>query len=126
MIFFFFAVIFMYVGRKVGWSLSRHVLARSHVPSAFVFALVWGVLVAALMYVLIQWQSPNVVLRWIMGYALASYVAIPNFGLVKIPPGVDPSREYISTILSTVPLILYIIAMAALVLSGFKLPVGSG
>lgn len=125
MIFFFAAVVFMYIGRKVGWGLSKRVLVRAHIPSTFVFAIAWGAFVAGLMYALIQWQSPNVVLRWVMGYALGSYVAIPNFGLVKIPPGVDPRRENVTTILSTVPLIVYVIAMLALVFSGIHFPVGS-
>jgi hypothetical protein len=35
------------------------------------------------MDVLIGWLHPNVVIKWIMGFALAAYVAIPNYGLLQ-------------------------------------------
>ncbi len=31
---------------------------------------------------LIGWLHPNVLLKWILGFALAAYVSIPNYGLV--------------------------------------------
>lgn len=114
----------MYVGRKLGWSFSKSVISSAPVPLAVAFAVVWGVAIAIAMHALINWQQPSLILRWVMGYALASYVAIPNYGLIGIPPGVDERREAVSTILSTVAVIAYIAAMCAL--SFFHVPLWAG
>jgi hypothetical protein len=81
MVFFFIAIIFMYIGRKLGWSLSRAVLYTSSPVTSGIISAIWGVGVAFLIFSLIRWQHPNIILKIIMGYALGWYVAIPNFGL---------------------------------------------
>jgi hypothetical protein len=100
MVFFFIAIIFMYVGRKVGWSLSRTVLYTSSSATAGIVSAIWGIAVAILMFSLIRWQEPNIILKIIMGYALGWYVAIPNFGLLQkgsIPEEAKPRHLMIST-----------------------------
>jgi hypothetical protein len=83
MTFFFIALGVMYVGRKLGWALSKSVLYTAPLAASIVLCVVWGVAVAAAIRGLIDWQQPGAVLRWIMGYALGGYVAIPNFGLLN-------------------------------------------
>lgn len=79
----------MYLGRKLGWALSRRVLYRAPTVFAVIAAVAWGGGVAGSMFGLIDWQQPGALLKWVMGSALGAYVAIPNFGLVtdaSIPP----------------------------------------
>ena len=42
---------------------------------------VWGVVVGYGMSYLIGATHPNLILRWIFGFGLGAYVAVPNFGL---------------------------------------------
>lgn len=82
MIFFFMAIGFMMLGRKVGWAFSKAIPYRSPVGATALVALSWGGAVALAMRYMIDWQHPGAILRWVMGYALGAYVAIPNFGLL--------------------------------------------
>jgi hypothetical protein len=73
----------------------------------------WGVGVAVLMRILLNWQQPGAVLRWLMGYALAAYVSIPNYGLLdesSIPEHAILRHKMISNL----PLFSYIAAAVAL------------
>jgi hypothetical protein len=83
MTFFFLSVVLMLFGRQLGWALSRSVLYSASDWIAGLLACGWGALVAAAIRGLIDWQSPGAVLRWIMGYALGLYVAVPNFGSIS-------------------------------------------
>jgi hypothetical protein len=107
MTFFFFALGFMWGGRKLGWALSRALLYNAPVAVAVTLSLAWGIVVAGAMRAVLNWQEPGAVLRWIMGYALAAYVAIPNFGLLveSSIPG-DATRRH--ALVSNLPLITYI------------------
>ena len=83
MLFFFVALVGMYVGRRLGWYLSKNWLYTVHVGIAAIVCVFWGILVAYSVNLLINWQEPGLILKIIMGYALGCYVAIPNFGLFK-------------------------------------------
>lgn len=76
------ALLFMYVGRRVGWALSRNFLYHAPIVVSFLMGAGWGVGVGIGMSGLIGWLQPNVLLKWILGFALAAYVSIPNFGLI--------------------------------------------
>jgi hypothetical protein len=82
MAFFFIAFGFMFVGRKLGWALSRAVLYSAPIAVSILLCVLWGAAIAATIRGLINLLNPGFVLRWIMGYALGLYVAIPNFGLL--------------------------------------------
>lgn len=116
MVFFFVAMIFLYIGRKVGWALSRGVLYTASLPTLVLLCVVWGGAVALVVRFGIDAQQPQVVLRWIMGYALGAYVAIPNYGLVD--KSTIPDEALVQdTLMTMVPLLTYIagsIAMAVI------------
>lgn len=109
MIFFFIALVLMYIGRKMGWALSRSLLYTAPIGVALMACFVWGTLIAFAMYSLIQWQQPGLILKVVFGYALGAYVSIPNFGLISestIPQN-EMTRHYM---ISLVPSIAYVIS----------------
>ena len=114
MIFFILAFVFLCVGRKIGWTLSRRYLYTT--PSyggAVIACAMWGLAVAVIIFALIRWQDPNMILKIIMGYALGGYVAIPNFGLIKketIHNGAKPRHDLISNL----PIVAYSISIVVL------------
>lgn len=117
MVFFLIAVVLMLVGRKVGWALSRRALYPAPAGVAAPFCVLWGYIVALGMRSLIDYQHPGLILRWIMGYALAAYVAIPNYGLfdeATIPD--HAARRHM--LVSNLPLSVYIAASIALAFAG--------
>jgi hypothetical protein len=83
LVFVFATFVFMMIGRKIGWGLSKAILYTAPVVLSFVGMVVWGIVVGWCMSGLIGWLHPIVVLRWIMGFALAAYVAIPNYDYFK-------------------------------------------
>lgn len=106
MAFFFLTVLFMYLGRKLGWALSRRVLYRASTVFAVIAAIAWGEVVAVSVFGLIDWQRPGTVLKWVMGYALGAYVAIPNSGLV-IDASIPPESRSRHIIVSNLPVAVY-------------------
>lgn len=121
MAFFFLTLLFMYIGRKLGWSLSRSVLYTAPVAAAVVLALALGVLVAFGMRGLLNWQQPGAVLRWIMGYALGAYVSIPNYGLL-VPSSIPEAEVPRHNLISSVPELSYLATTIAL---AFFVPYGT-
>jgi hypothetical protein len=83
MVFFLVTLVFMYVGRKIGWTLSKRILYTASPVTTGMVSAIWGMCIAILMFGLIRWQNPNIVLKIFMGYALGCYIAIPNFGLLQ-------------------------------------------
>lgn len=115
MAFFFIALGFMQVGRKLGWGLSRSALYTAPIMGSVVLCVVWGVAVATAMRGLIDWQQPGTILRWVMGYALGAYVAVPNFGLLaeSTIPAHAKNRH---ALISTLPSLVYVSSSVALAL----------
>jgi hypothetical protein len=102
-----FAVVLMYFGRRVGWLLSRASLYLHPLPVIIVECIIWGVFVAYLVHLLISWQQPHWLIRWVLGYALGAYVAVPNYGLLvesSIPDHAQPRHLTISNL----PLLAYV------------------
>jgi hypothetical protein len=105
--FVFSAFVFMFIGRYVGWALSRGVFYPAPIAVSLIGMVLWGIGVGWCMSGLIGWQHPNAVLKWIFGFALAAYVSIPNYGLVNestIPAHAQPRHMMIQW----VPFIVYI------------------
>ena len=82
MIFVLAAIAGMYVGRKIGWAVSKAFLYTSPTGVVVITCLLWGAAVAFAIHALIRWQQPNIVFKIIFGFALGAYVAIPNYGLI--------------------------------------------
>ena len=113
MVFFFITLVFMYVGRKIGWVLSKKILYTTSPVTAGLVSVIWGICIALSMFVLIRWQNPNIVLKIIMGYVLGWYIAIPNFGLFKEDSITNESRlRHLS--ISVWPSLVYILTMVLL------------
>lgn len=110
MVFFFVAIIFLYIGRKLGWALSRNILYTSSAVTSGIVSAIWGCSVALLIFLLISWQQPNIILKIIFGYALGWYVAIPNFGLYQ-EDFIPSSAKERHLLISIGPSICYLIAI---------------
>jgi len=117
MIFAAAAMVGMYVGRKLGWWLSRSVLYTAPTWFAALVCVAWGSAVAAGVSALIAWRDPGLVLRVVLGYALGAYVAIPNYGLV-VESTVPLHGRARHEIISGLPLGAYIAGLVAIRLFG--------
>ncbi len=77
---YFVALTFLgtYVGRRLGWWLSR--LSLYTAPWWFVIpcCIAWGTGVAYGVRSLCEWLQPNVILKIVFGWAQGLYVSIPN------------------------------------------------
>jgi hypothetical protein len=113
MVFFFVTLVFMYVGRKIGWAVSKRILYTASPVTAGMVSAIWGICIAILMFGLIRWQNPNIVLKIIMGYALGWYISIPNFGLIQEGSIPDGARSRHLSI-SLGPAFAYIVTMVVL------------
>ena len=82
LIFVIVAFVGMYAGRRIGWALSRNFLYSANMTAAVIACIAWGMLIACGVRALIMWQSPFWLLRWIFGYFMGAYVAVPNYGLL--------------------------------------------
>jgi hypothetical protein len=107
------SLVFMTVGRKVGWGLSKVIFYPAPAVISFINLIGWGVAVAWGMSSLIGWLQPNVVIRWIMGFALAAYVAVPNYGLLQ-ESSIPDDKQMRHRMIACVPLIVYVVTEFAL------------
>ena len=114
MFFAFLGIVVLMFGRYVGWFVSRAFLYTAPKPIAVILCIAWGVCIAFLMRILINYCEPNVYARRIMGYSLGAYVAVPNFGLIDETTITDDAQGRHSMI-SNVPFDVYIAASIALV-----------
>jgi hypothetical protein len=99
----------MYIGRRLGWALSRGVFYTVPMAISIMLCVLWGVGVAGLMRILLNWQQPGTVLRWLMGHALAAYVAIPNYGLLD-QSSIPQYAVLRHNMISVIPSLSYIVA----------------
>lgn len=100
------ALVFMVVGRMLGWWVSRVFLYSAPRFLAFLGATAWGIAVGFAMSGLIGWLHPGTALRWVLGFALGGYVAVPNYGLFSEAtiPAEDMDRH---RVISICPLLAY-------------------
>lgn len=90
-------LVFLYVGRKLGWLFSRAVLYLAPIVVTVLGTL--GAFVGIAMSGLIGWLHPGMVIKWIFGFALGAYVSVPNFGLFNestIPDSAIPRHFIVS------------------------------
>lgn len=103
------AFAFMFIGRYAGWAVSRGLLLRMPLVGVVAGCVIWGFLVAFSMSLLISEFQPGEIVRWIMGYALGCYVAIPHFGLLAD----DSDWEY-NNLATIVPILAFIVTSVVL------------
>ena len=103
------AIVFMFVGRKLGWWLSRVFFYQSNFVFAVIGVALWGVVVAIGVSWLIEWQHPGTILKWIFGFALGAYVAIPNYGLFS-QGTIPPEGQLRHNVVSNLPFVTYVFA----------------
>jgi hypothetical protein len=111
--FFLFSIVFLYVGRRSGWWLSRASLYGDPLPVIFVECVIWGGLVAYLTHALIVWHHPHWILQWVFGFGVGAYVSSPNYGLIaqgSIPDHAMPRH----TLITSLPFLIFIIASVGL------------
>ncbi len=108
MAFFFGCLASTWVGRKIGWALSRSLLYTSNWGVCIVLCLAWATGVAYALRLFILAMQPGLLLK-IFGYGAGAYISIPNFGLLDestIPPSGMPRHVFIKG----VPMFLFIVA----------------
>lgn len=89
--------------------LSRTILYQSPLPVAIVGSIIWGGFVAYLIHLLIAWQHPHWILKWIFGFALGSYVSIPNYGLLQ-ESSIPDHAMLQHSLISNLPYLTFIIS----------------
>lgn len=103
------ALAFSYIGRKLGWWISKRWCYTTPTYFAIAICVVWGSLIAVSIQALLTLLAPGTVLRWIFGYALGWYVAIPNFGLLQ-ESSIPPEAKDRHLLISTLPAGVYLLA----------------
>jgi hypothetical protein len=79
--FLFGCLIGMTILRKLGWALSRGILYTTAWPLCLFLLVAWGVGIAYGYRHVVLWLQLGWILK-IVGYAIALYVSIPNYGLI--------------------------------------------
>lgn len=109
MLFFFICcIVTPYVGRKLGWALSRHLFYATPWGIAVPLCLLWGVAIAFGFRHLVTCLHPNMILA-IIGFMAGGYVSIPDYGIGDVwqyPFGSKTRHD----IVSNFPFLTYIVA----------------
>jgi hypothetical protein len=118
MIFFFGVFLEIYIGRKLGWALTRRLLYSCNWPICIVSCLIWGIAVAYGLRLAILQTHPN----WLLmafGYGASAYVAVPNYGIGNggfWENNINPYQR--QQFLQQWPLVFFIIASIAFAFAG--------
>lgn len=67
--------------RKTGWYVSKNILYPSSFSIITIISILWGFLVAIIVYLLILWLNPEIIVKIIFGYGFGAYWSVPDFGL---------------------------------------------
>lgn len=113
MLFFFICcIVAPFVGRKIGWSLSRRVFYSTPSGVAVPLCLLWGIAIALGFRYLVLWLKPNIILA-VIGFAAGGYVSIPDYGIGEVwmaPYGSATRKD----IVSNFPFLIYLLSSVAL------------
>jgi hypothetical protein len=113
-VFIVLAFVYMYIGRKIGWVLSRNILYSASAAVTALLCVGWGVAVACSILALMALLDPNIIVKVIFGFLLGAYVAIPNYGLFaesSIPTAATGKHGMIGSL----PVFAYVLTLLALV-----------
>lgn len=105
------SLIFLFMGRKIGWGVSKLLLYKSPAYFSVGACLFWGLMTAFAVEGLIMWLHPGPVLKWIFGYLLGCYVSIPNLGLLQ-ESSIPTHAQNRHTLISLLPMFTYILFTA--------------
>ena len=100
MAFFFSCCVAMFFGRKIGWALSRNVLYTGPWIVCAVVCLGWAVGLAYGLRLLIVSMHPGWLLI-IIAFFIATYIAIPTYGLLDestVPDEGLPRHVFIKSV----------------------------
>jgi hypothetical protein len=111
MAFFFGCLFSTFIGRKIGWAMSRSLLYTSGWAVCVIVCFAWAIGLAYGLRLFILSTQPGLLLK-IFGYAAVAYISIPNYGLLdeNTMPESGMARH---VFIKGVPMILYIIASVA-------------
>jgi len=122
MLFFFLTCILgLWVGRRVGWWISKALLYAGPLVPVILVLLVWGSGTALLLRLAIDWLHPGTTLK-VIGFGAGGYVSNPAFGLVREDTIPDSERDR-HLLVNNLPLGVYIVA--AIALAYFVHPTGA-
>lgn len=105
--FFFGCLASTWIGRKIGWGLSRRLLYTSNWAVCIVLCLAWATGVAYALRLFILAMQPGLPLK-LFGYGAGAYISIPNYGLLNestVPEYGRPRHDFIKG----VPSLVYIV-----------------
>lgn len=102
----------MFVGRSLGWWLSKAMLYGGPLPVTIVLCLAWGALFAFALRFLIQEFDPGIIAK-VLAYGAGAYVSVPNFGLFA--PGSIPARvQDRDLLIQVVPFLAFVVSSVLL------------
>lgn len=109
---FFLGVLFStWIGRKIGWAISRGLLYSTNVAVCFVVCIVWGLGTAYALRLFMLATNPGLLLK-IFGYGGGAYISIPNHGLLD--ENTVPQSEMARHVtIKSVPFLVFIAASIA-------------
>ena len=112
MLFFFICcIVAPYIGRKLGWALSRRLFYATPSAIAVPLVLLWGAATAFGYRHMVTGLHPNIILA-VIGFMAGAYISIPDYGMGDVwqYPFGPPTRH---DIVSNFPFLTYIIASVA-------------
>lgn len=104
---FFLGCLFaIWLGRMIGWTVSR-VLYSSGWGLCAVVCILWGIGLAYGLRLAILAAHPGLLLK-MFGYGAGTYISIPNYGLIE-ESTIRDYQMYRHVLIKGVPLVLFII-----------------
>src|SRR5882724_11148628 len=104
----------MYIGRKIGWALSRSILYSASTAVTTLLCVGWGIAVASCIHILTALLQPNIIVEVIFGFLLGAYVAVPNYGLLA-ESSISTGARQKHRMIGTLPVFAYVLTLIALV-----------
>jgi hypothetical protein len=105
-------LLWVYVGRRMGWWISRKFLYSISTPACVVALCLWGGFTALVLRLLIDYMHPSLFAK-VLGYGAAAYVAYPAFGLVNESTIPDHAMDR-HHLINTLPIAAFILTAIVL------------
>jgi len=106
--FFICCIVAPYIGRKLGWALSRHLFYATPSAIAVPLCLLWGVAIAFGFRCMVTGLHPNVILATI-GFMAGAYISVPDYGMGDVWQYSFGSATR-HDIVSNFPILMYILS----------------
>lgn len=95
MYFILISLVMWFVVTRLGWKLGRGAVVNFEPVGIIIFSFIWAAAIGLGMRYAIVAFAPNVLLRWIFGYALGGYVSDPTWGMGFEPGSFAWQKEQI-------------------------------